>query len=540
MDLSHIKEKFIEETEALLTRLDSTILNLEKDPQNTFCLREAFRITHTIKGSAGMVGFDHVVDIAHEIESLYDMAISKSLKVTPSFIELTLISADHIRTLIADQEHIGDNTIKVHELLKEHINRIKKSIDDSPGKPESQHIQGVSTWNILFYPNDKLVGSNINLVLIFQELFAQGHHYIVNQPFNSNEEQYWSIFLITSKSLHEIQQILKSVISYCKITRVADYDIFNSVQIKQRVQYVEKQKVLHEEKEIEDIITQNFISEDQSLINIHNLKESYINLINTKKSSSINVDIAKLETMMNLVNELNIAKSSLGIALQEKNLFAANKAAVNIDELSKLFSQNAQSIRMVSFAEIIPKFNRMIRDTAKELGKKIEFLATGDEIEIERHIIDEITLPLMHIIRNCIDHGIEAPSQRLSAGKPEIGNIRFEVNKSETSVIITIKDDGGGIDAEYIYRKAIEQGYIKEDTKLSPKEINNLIFLPGFTTAKKLTKISGRGMGMDIVLQKIQEINGEISILSAKGEGTSFIIKLHEAIPVANASIQPG
>jgi two-component system chemotaxis sensor kinase CheA len=235
---------------------------------------------------------------------------------------------------------------------------------------------------------------------------------------------------------------------------------------------------------------------------------------------------------MYLVSELVTTKSELMNALTNEHQEKALVAAEKIEKLTKMFSENALNLRLVSVHEMTEKFKRLVRDVAKQLGKHIHFIADENNTELDKSIIDHIGEPIMHLIRNCVDHGIELPHERKTKGKPETGVIKFETIKTGNYVHIRISDDGNGIDTDAVYKKAVEKGFISPGTQLTEKETLELIFLPGFSTAQNLSNISGRGVGMDIVLKKIQEIRGEISITSIKGTGTTFAIKLQQSISI--------
>jgi len=537
MDLSQFKQKFIAEAGDLLNNLDTILVQLEKEPLNKSLNDEAFRIMHTIKGTSGMYGFDYIVEITHELETLYDLIRSHQMQLTPLLIEISFAAADHIRNLLS--ENISDDTINRHKNLKENINLIKKTTvaedSEQTSKLNISSKSGISTWNILFYPNDELIRRCVNLVYTFQDLFALGTYKIQNSPFSETGSEVWNIFLITDKNYDEIESVLMFISEYCKIVKIADFDIFDPAAIHQRDE---------ELKRIEDYQNKAFtpisfepkrkVSEitQEVLLSMGDSKDQSSKKQILTKSNLINVDAKKLDLLMYLVSELVTTKSELLLSLQQNNEEKAMGAAEKIDNLSKLFSNNALDIRLVSLNDMVNRFKRLVRDLAKQLNKKIDFVTIGEDTELDKSIIDVVGEPIMHLIRNCIDHGIEVSQKRLERNKPETGIIKFEATKTGNYVYITISDDGNGIDPDYIYKKAIDKGFIPAGTNLTEKEILDLIFLPGFSTAQNLTDISGRGVGMDIVLKKIQEIRGEISIQSKSEIGTSFTLKIQQTISI--------
>ncbi|HOT15654.1 MAG TPA: chemotaxis protein CheA [Bacteroidales bacterium] len=552
MDMNQLKLKFIDEAESLLTSLDNVLIELEKtdDLQN---INEAFRVMHTIKGASGMFGFDKIVEITHELESIYDLLRQKTLQLNPSIIDITFTAADHIRALLIDEAFSNENNIKRHKLLKESIDVVKgiktpESKKTEPkttstpneikvsNKPTTGNIDKKATWNILFYPNEELIKRCVNMAYTFHDLFALGEYKISSKPFNNSEGEFWSIFLVTDQPFEEIENALMFVMDYCKISKVADFDIFNPTELEKRdeqlnniTQHIEA----FDTTDMQNNAPNNANDSGKELIHLINKTNNQQPVQMTPKATTrINVEASKLDTLMYLVSELVTTKSELLIALKKHDEEKSIDAAEKIEKLSKLFSDNALSIRMVSLHEMLNKFKRLIRDLAKQLGKQIEFEIIGEDTELDKNIIDAIGEPIMHLIRNCIDHGIEIPEKRIAKGKPETGTIKFEAQKTGNYVYITISDDGNGINTEYVYNKAVDKGFIQPGTNLTEKEIMDLIFLPGFSTAESLSNVSGRGIGMDIVLKRIHDIRGEIIVSSTKNIGTAFTLKLQQTVSI--------
>lgn len=534
IDLNNFKRKFIDEAYSLLSNLENCLIELEKQPDNTHSINEAFRIMHTIKGTSGMYGFEKMVEVTHEMESLYSVVRDNHLAVSQALLDLTFEAVDHIRALLTDEECRSEANQLAHQKIMMAVEQMRQSGNSfsqpTVEKPNAK-IGCQTSWNILFYPDEQLVKRAINLIYVFQDLFALGEWKIYNQPFSSDEKQYWSIFLVTDKPYDEIEDALLFVMDYCKITKVADFNMFDTKDFDQWVQSMNLQQV-----DIQDICGEAMPAETVASpitkVVKHVEKEAAPPVLRSHASSHINVSSSKLETLMYLVSELVTAKSELMIALKQQNQLKAIDTAEKIEKLSKQFSDNALSIRLVSLHEMLFSFKRLVRDLSKQLGKSIRFETVGEDTELDKNIIDNIGEPIMHLIRNCIDHGIEPSDKRLERGKDAEGTVRFEAMKLGNYVYITIGDDGNGIDTDYVYRKAIDKGFIAPGTELSQKEIFELIFLPGFSTAQSLTNVSGRGVGMDVVKRKIQEIRGEVAIQSQVGVGTTFTLKLQQSISI--------
>lgn len=534
MDISQLKQKFISEAESLLTSLDNTLIELEKDNKNNQLVGEAFRVMHTIKGASGMFGFEKIVEVTHELETLFDLVRENKIDVTPELIDISFASADHIRSLLYDELFENPSNIETYKALRSNLDTLKatESIEIPKIVPVQLNLLSedkpqLCTYHILFFPNDQIIERAINLVYTFHDLLILGEYKIQSQPFIEGPKQFWSIFLVTDQGYSSIEEALMFIMDYCQIHKIANFNIFDPEGFRVHENYSVN------EKSIENAaisMTLNGIA-DEAEDKKASTKTS-TKIISAKRTTHLNVEAGKLDTLMYLVSELVTTKSELLNALTNLNQEKAFTAAEKIEKLTKLFSENALNLRLVSLHEITEKFKRLIRDLAKQLGKQINFVLDDNNTELDKSIIDHIGEPIMHLIRNCIDHGIESPEVRRSRGKDETGTVKFETNKSGNYVHIIISDDGNGIDSEYIYKKAVEKGFITPGIELSEKEIFDLIFLPGFSTAQNLSNVSGRGVGMDIVLKKIREIRGEISITSIKGTGTTFAIKLQQTISI--------
>ncbi len=538
MDLEKFKQVFLNEAHSLLTHLDETLIDLEKEPANQQYVAEAFRVLHTLKGTSGMYGFVKVEEVTHQIESLYDIFRNNKQEMPGVLIDLTYNVGDHMRSLLADESFSNEDNILRHSTIMSTIDRVKDelgAIVSNIVQPVNDAMNGMgqhvlSTWNILFYPDEQIVKRAINLVCTFQDLLQLGEYKVNNCPFLKNGEPYWSIFLVTDKTYEEIEDTLLFVMDYCKIAKIAPFNIFDASEFEKRDQSFEARQPVQMAPVMKS--TEKELSMEASVLD--KTRKDISTDLPKHGITHINVDSHKLDTLMYLVSELVTSKSELLLVLKQNSLSKAMDTAEKIEKLSKMFSDNVLEIRLVSLHEMLSRFKRLVRDLAKQLGKSVSFITIGEETELDKNIIDKIGEPIMHLVRNCIDHGIETPEKRLADGKSATGTITFEAVKTGNNVFISIGDDGNGIDIDYVYNKAVEQGFIPAGTNLTEKEIYDLIFLPGFSTAQSLSNISGRGVGMDIVLRKIKDIRGEITVLSKKGKGTTFILKLQQTISIVD------
>ena len=533
MDFSHLKQKFIDEVNDLLSGLDNDLVELEKNPLSKQHIDQVFRTMHTIKGASGMHGFDKVSEITHELESLYNLVREQKLTISKALIDLTFSTADHIRNLLGDEQLKNEQNIANQSLLKDAISLFQKNagitkVDN--GKPihkKDKTSKGIQTWQILLYPDENLIFRGINLSIVLADLYALG-----KCEMKSNIEDdivtFWNIFIVTDKGENAIEEVISFISDNCKLNKIADFDIFNEQELTRNAKENEEREAKYSENNSE--AADHKLSE----LKIDISKLPSIGKKNTgfQNSNRIHVDASKLDILMYLVTELVTTKSELLLSIQKQSEIKMIEAAEKIEKLSKLFSDNALSIRLVSLQEMLLKYQRLIRDLSNHLGKKVTFTIKGEDTELDKNIVDIVAEPIMHLIRNCMDHGIELPDKRKERGKDESGIIFFNAFKSGNNVYIQVGDDGTGIDTDYVYRKAVDQGFIQPGTQLTEKEIFDLIFLPGFSTAQSLTEVSGRGVGMDIVRKKIHEIRGEIFVESTISKGTTFTIKLQQTISI--------
>lgn len=525
MDVLQFRQKFIEEAEDLLVQLDNDLIALEKDPADASKIDQVFRVMHTLKGSSGMFGYDKITEVTHELESLYGRIREGTMELSQSLLDLTFSVADHIRNLLSDYDFKVKTNIENQQVVFQNIQYFlkNKGIEQATHyvRRKIESISNISTWHILFNPDESIIKRCINLSITFHDLFLLGQ-YKIHPPNAEHSSVYWNIFLITDKGYDDIEDALIFVMDYCKVQKIADFNIFNEEDLDKRDRELSERLVGDE----------TFIAETSSMPATKRIRTEGGDQNNVVGARRIQVEAEKLDNLMYLVSELVTAKSELILSLGINETLRIQESAEKIDKLSKLFSDIALSIRLVSLQEMLGRFRRLIRDLSKNLGKKVEFETYGEETELDKNIIDVIAEPILHLVRNCIDHGIELPDERKQKGKDEQGVVKFSAYKSGNYVYIDISDDGNGIDPAQILKKAREKGFVDESVNLSTKEILDLIFLPGFSTASNVSEVSGRGVGMDIVMRRIREIRGEITIDSEIGKGTCFHIKLQQTISI--------
>ena len=549
--LKQFREKFIEEALDLIKELEKSLIQLENNAEDKHAIEKVFRFAHTLKGVSGMYDFNKIADYTHRLETLFSNIQNGLLTVNTEIIDLTLQSADHVKNLLFDPKFENPENQKKQIELLEKINFFVK--DDNNEKQNiinKKNIGKNKTYYICFFPDENLLERRIKITNIFKDFAEIGSFEIFkHEPGIVDEEELdnteaWGIILSTQESEERIGKAFMFIEDNYKLYKLSDDNIFeenlenqtqdletedNPFQIEDLQKFSQKELIkILEESEVSEI--KNNLREEQS----KEIKES---ISNRFLSQRINVDTAKLDTLMFLVSEFVTSNAQLKLGFKNSDMNQLKTVVEKMEKLSKQFRNNAFSLRLIPVQEKIFRFQRLVRDLSHKLEKQIKFEIQGGETELDKSILDKLTEPLMHIVRNSIDHGIELPEVRKKAGKPEIGTIVFKTQHSSNNVIISIEDDGCGIDEQKIIRKAIEKEIIPADKEMLQQEIFDLIFLPGFSTAESLTEISGRGVGMDVVKRKIKELRGDISIHSEKGKGTKFIIKLQQTISIIDTML---
>ncbi|MGD8781795.1 MAG: chemotaxis protein CheA [Ignavibacteria bacterium] len=521
---------YFEEAEELLQNLESALIELEKNPFDMEYVGEAFRSLHTLKGSSGMYGFDKISEFSHDIENIFDKIRSGKIQISKEIIDLTLKSIDQIRLMLNNEEDTAGTSLLVIEFkkLSDSSKDTQQPFKDNKKTGPNNSVKQI-TYKIKFKPNEDFLFSGSNPLLILQELAELGEHIVVCHfdevpPLKEVDPEklyvYWDVVLTTKADVNEIKDVFIFVEDDCEL----EIKVIDEKGRLLKSKYYEKVKeLLANKKEIklEEIIDPNEKEEEKTeQKNIPNKK------VNVKSSGRIKVDSEKLDTLVNLVGELVTVQSHLTQTAEKNNDPELVSIAEEVERLTWNLRDNVLNIRMIPIGTTFSQFNRLVRDLSRELGKKVKLETEGAETELDKNVIERLNDPLVHIIRNSIDHGIESPEIRRSKGKPETGEIFLSAEQSGANVIIKIKDDGAGISLESIKQKAVQKGLINPEDELSEKDVYRLIFSAGFSTAQKVTNVSGRGVGMDVVAKAIESLRGSIELESKPDTGTTIILKL--------------
>jgi len=560
MEVSKLNSKdkivvaFIDESRELLQDLEGLLLDLENDPENRDNLDAVFRVMHTIKGSAGMVGFDAVNQFTHQIEDAFDM-IRRGEKQFDSFAaDSTLLARDIILTLLENEDESNEALeaqMKDVVALLSHNPEVQKA---APVEASSPEPVGYKTYRIKFNPGPDVFLRGVNLNGILEDLLKSGdctistHMDKIPSTAAFKPETcylYWQILLTTEKSLKDLREIFMFVEAESQID-ISDLNIQGDSQEIARLGDILKNNgaisdtdldnALGKQKRLgEVLLEENKVSEDQlhtALREQEHLKNQEIKGSKHNITSSIRVSTGKLDKFVDLVGELVTLQAQLDQNAQRIADMELGGVSERLQTLIEDLRDTALGIRMIPIGDTFNSFRRLVRDLSGQLGKSIKLESEGGETELDKTVIDRLHDPLMHLIRNSIDHGIESPREREKAGKDKTGTITLSAKHTGGNVIISIQDDGGGLSKERILEKALSKGMVTADQKLRDEEIYKLIFQSGFSTAKSVSKVSGRGVGMDVVKKEIDNLGGHISMDSKEGEYThlQFTLPLTLAI----------
>jgi len=532
--LQRFRDKFIDEANGLLDRLEKDLLELENKPASKDLIESAFRAMHTIKGVSGMYGFDFICEFTHHMESIYQCIREDKLQFNKDIFDITFHSVDHIRKLLSDEKLKEAENQKTHNSLIDSITKILSggaTLAPIQATKKTETLKKHSTWHILLRTSEKLFFRGISLINIFKELSDIGTYEIQKvENISSPDTDTWSIFLNTEASESEITEVFLFIEDDCTIVNLTNGDIFDKIPASELVDEEENKEV-----SILDYIEDSGKQKVTKLVGDSSVSAEIASGSIRRSVKRISVDSVKLDHLMFLVSELITVNSQLSLTSRDRIYDKIRPYLEKVDNLSKQFRNNAIEIRLVPLGDTVLRFQRLIRDLSKQLNKKVEFVTKGTNTELDKNTIDQLAEPLMHLIRNCLDHGIESPEERIKKGKPETGSIIMAAYNSGNNVFIDISDDGNGIDIEKVRQKAIDKKIIKSTDKLEKKEIFDFIFMPGFSTAQSLTEVSGRGVGMDVVKRRINDLRGEVIVESELGVGTTFILKLQQSMSIVDS-----
>ncbi len=541
--MKELKQKYYEEASQLINDLEDAFLNVnEIGHENT--INTVFRAVHSLKGGASIFGFEQVTDFSHDLENLFSTLRSNKTQVTSEIISIGIASSDILRKLLNDEsgeeldEKISEIKQKVNEFLLDE-NSIEILVNNQ--QKSEQH----KLFYIEFSPNFQLFSNGTNPLFILDELSNLGKYqpyYFLNLPQQFNDYKSfncysaWKIFLLTDAEISIIEDIFLFVIEEHKID-IYEHKISDMFNFNKFIRFIDE--LYQTNKDIDNQVVSDAINQASSVNKIkkEDLDKKLSNFSKANKITSVRVDNVKIDALLNIMSEIVIEQASLNLFSFELKDSQLGKITSRLDALTKQLRETVFDISLIPFSETISRFRRLIFELSQATGKEIKFKVNGEQIELDKNLIETIIDPLIHLIRNCVDHGIEMPQERVKQGKNTEGLISLDMQQRGEDIIIRLADDGRGIDLEKVKLRAIQKDIIHHDSKLSNEELLQLVFLPGFSTADNVTEISGRGVGMDVVRQNIELLRGSIKLNTERGKGTEFLMRLPVTVSIQDGFI---
>lgn len=573
MDVSQYLEIFIDESSEHLQNLSDCIMTLETEPDNKDTINEVFRAAHSLKGMAGTMGFKRMQHLTHDMENVFQEVRGEKIKVDSSMIDLLFECLDALDGYLnnikeSSDEGTNDNEVIIKELndfiakangqevapaAKESAEKPAKAAgsefeakyeDIDPTDTEQKRIveaqeAGGKIYGVTVYVQKDCLLKAARAFLVFRAVEEIGQ-IVVYRPSSQDieDEKFELDFSFIMSTDEDVDKVIAAAKSVSEIA-----EVLAGPFEKKDVEEAEETVVAEAEKEetkpspapaADAAPAPQAVAASQAPAKKQAAAKPATN-------RTVRVDIEKLDALMNQVSELIIAKNSLvSISATEDGSYNSQSFHEQIEYLERITTslhESVMKVRMVPIESVVQKFPRMIRDLSRTLNKKMELIMTGEDTELDRTVVDQIGDPLQHLLRNSADHGLEDSELRIKRGKPEKGTIWLNAYQEGNNVIIQVKDDGNGIDTEAVKAKAVERGVITPEQAevMSQKEIVNLLFMPSFSMAKKITDISGRGVGLDVVKSNIEQLGGDVEVSTVLGEGTTFSVRLPLTLAIIQA-----
>ena len=518
-DLSQFKNTYITECNELLLEMEERLLQLDTQQADRAELDAIFRCAHSIKGGAGAFGFTFIVQFTHIAEALLDQLRDGRLNATREVVDLLLKSKDIIATMVAAARDdaplpagYGD------DIATALANYVSADISKRPEAQTEKTAVGAAQYQIHFLPKPSLLSTGNEPLLILRELCGLGSASVRCEhaalPVISQIDPQlcylsWEISLHTHESEARIREVFEFVEDDCALSI-------------RRIEEASPEKMADAAATTSTAATQEKTAASSGF------------------SGSIRVDIEKVDKLINMVGEVIIIQAMLSAQARQLSTQEHGHLQRGIDELSQYtreLQESVMAIRMQPVKSIFSRMPRIVRDLSQQLGKSIHLHTFGETTEVDKTIIEQLSDPLTHMIRNSVDHGIESPQERLAAGKPEAGTITLSAEHRGGKIVIQVKDDGKGINRQKVLKKAIEKAVVPANATLTDEEIDRLIFAPGFSTADQVSAISGRGVGMDVVKRNIEAIGGNVVVHNFPGQGSHFTVSLPLTLAILDGMI---
>lgn len=578
MDVSQYLEIFIDETQEHLQDLSQHLMILEEEPENADTINEIFRAAHSLKGMAGTMGYKRMQHLTHIMENVFSEIRNGKMNVTSDLVDILFDCLDALQAYLDNIQQTADEGTEDNEPIIARLNAFLESEGKPEEKPapapavaeEAKAAQNSAPIDMKFeefevnaikealakkfhvYKIDVKIDESCILkaaraFLVFKAIEELGEIVKSNPSVQDIEDEKFEFeFCIIMFSQEELEKVTKAVENVSEIKEVKAVEITEAPQ-------VASTEAAKEEKEPEEETKQKSKAETETTAPAKANASAAATPAKAKTtalgktmpgkpvvSRSVRVDIEKLDVLMNLVSELIIAKNGLVSASSSSDGAKSQGFNEEIEYLERVTTnlhESVMKVRMMPIETVTQKYPKMIRDLSKKLNKQMKLYITGEDTELDRTVIDEIGDPLMHLLRNSADHGLENAELRVERGKDPVGNIYLNAFQDGNSVIIEVRDDGNGIDIEKVRNKALEKGTITQEQAevMTDKDIVDLLFRPSFSTSEKVTDVSGRGVGLDVVKTKIEALGGDIDVKTALGEGSCFSIRLPLTLAIIQA-----
>lgn len=570
MDVTQYLEIFLDETKEHLQSLSDQFMILEQEPDNMDTINEIFRSAHTLKGMAGTMGYKRMQTLTHDMENVFSEVRNNTIKVDGAMVDLLFQCLDALEEYTENIQNTGDEGTNDNEHLIKALNDYlaknsgdgapqpakeekkepakeepKQEAGADPGKEKWREIklgdtehtviaeakkQGKKCLGVTVYVQESCILKAARAFLVYKALEELGDMIVSVPSAQDIEDEHFefdfSVIILTDADVETVKNAILNV-SEIEAAYVGE------VEPVQPEESVKPAAIAEAQPKEEEQPKKAAPAAPAKAADKKPISKPIVN-------RTVRVDIEKLDVLMNLVSELIIAKNSLVSTSSQEGILTNNTFNEQIEYLESVTTnlhESVMKVRMVPIETVVQKFPKMIRDLSKKLDKKMQLIMSGEETELDRTVVDEIGDPLMHLLRNSADHGLESAEVRKERGKPEVGSIFLNAYQDGNNVIIEVRDDGNGIDVEAVKKKAIERGTItpEQAENMADKDVIGLLFLPSFSTSEKVTDVSGRGVGLDVVKSKIESLSGEVEVKTKLGEGSTFIIRLPLTLAIIQA-----
>ena len=570
MDVTQYLEIFLDETKEHLQSLSDQFMILEQEPDNMDTINEIFRSAHTLKGMAGTMGYKRMQTLTHDMENVFSEVRNNTIKVDGAMVDLLFQCLDALEEYTENIQNTGDEGTNDNEHLIKALNDYlaknsgdgapqpakeekkepakeepKQEAGADPGKEKWREIklgdtehtviaeakkQGKKCLGVTVYVQESCILKAARAFLVYKALEELGDMIVSVPSAQDIEDEHFefdfSVIILTDADVETVKNAILNV-SEIEAAYVGE------VEPVQPEEAVKPAAIAEAQPKEEEQPKKAAPAAPAKAADKKTISKPIVN-------RTVRVDIEKLDVLMNLVSELIIAKNSLVSTSSQEGILTNNTFNEQIEYLESVTTnlhESVMKVRMVPIETVVQKFPKMIRDLSKKLDKKMQLFMSGEETELDRTVVDEIGDPLMHLLRNSADHGLESAEVRKERGKQEVGSIFLDAYQDGNNVIIEVRDDGNGIDVEAVKKKAIERGTItpEQAENMADKDVIGLLFLPSFSTSEKVTDVSGRGVGLDVVKSKIESLSGEVEVKTKLGEGRTFIIRLPLTLAIIQA-----